>query len=163
MLGRSSKRAITLTAQNHRQVYGSKNQTSSSVLTSPTSLHHEFHSHSSRESRRPTSEYGSESTFSEVGSFEWLSQDVVARILTHAFREERAFHVCKNLTRSVDPDGIHVARPIDLVRLNPLPGDKTPLIVCIYERPGINHLPRYIDNGPQGRRDGRDVPEGSPG
>lgn len=48
----------------------------------------------------------------------------------------------------MDPDGIHVARPIDLVRLNPLPGDKSPLIVCIYERAGLNHLPRYIDNGP---------------
>lgn len=63
-------------------------------------------------------------------------------------REERAFHICKNLTRSVDPEGIHVARPIDLVRLNPLPGDKTKYTVCIYERAGNNHLPRYIDNGP---------------
>ena len=34
------------------------------------------------------------------------------------------------------------------MRLNPLPGDKNQYIVCIYERAGNNHLPRYIDNGP---------------
>jgi serine/threonine protein kinase len=34
------------------------------------------------------------------------------------------------------------------VRLNPLPGDKSQYVVCIYEHPGFNYLPHYIDNGP---------------
>ncbi|KAH8596837.1 HHK1, histidine kinase-group X protein [Bisporella sp. PMI_857] len=72
---------------------------------------------------------------------------VVAKVSTHALREERAFHICKNLTKSVDPDGTHIVRPIDILRLTPMQSDKGTIIVCIFEHPGENYLQRIIDFG----------------
>ncbi|TAQ86227.1 hypothetical protein B7494_g5445 [Chlorociboria aeruginascens] len=74
--------------------------------------------------------------------------EVVARISTHALREERAYSLCKSVIRNVDPDGSHIARPIDLVRLTTQQGDKSPIVVCIYESPGPNYLAKVIDFGP---------------
>ncbi|PSS25331.1 hypothetical protein M430DRAFT_76255, partial [Amorphotheca resinae ATCC 22711] len=73
--------------------------------------------------------------------------DLVARISHHALREERAFHICNSI-KSVDPDGHHIIRPLDLVRLTAQPGDKAPIVVCIFEHPGPNYLPRIVDHGP---------------
>jgi len=73
---------------------------------------------------------------------------VVARVSTHALREERTYHICKNLIKSVDPDGEHIVKPIEITRLANQQGDKGPIVVCIFESPGKNYLPRVIDNGP---------------
>jgi serine/threonine protein kinase len=82
---------------------------------------------------------------------------VVARVSIHALREERAYHICKNLSKNLDPDGNHIIRPVDIVRLNPQPGDKSPVMACIYESAGMNYLPQILDLGPgyyRGRKDG---------
>lgn len=73
---------------------------------------------------------------------------VIARISTHTLREERAFHICQNVIRSVDPDGNHIIRPVDLVRLPSQQGDKGPTVVCIFEHPGPNYLQKMVDYGP---------------
>ncbi|RDW68343.1 hypothetical protein BP5796_09000 [Coleophoma crateriformis] len=92
------------------------------------------------------SENGSESDlYNESGEPGNLA--VVARVSTHALREERAFHICRNLTRSVDPEGKHIVRPIDLVHFPNQQGGELN-IVCIYEDPGPNDLPEFIDYGP---------------
>jgi serine/threonine protein kinase len=106
------------------------------------------------------SEYGSESTTSHGAGFELTSREVVARVSTHALREERAYHICKNLSKNLDPDGNHIIRPVDLVRLNPQPGDKSTIMVCIYESAGLNYLPQILDLGPayyKGRTDGDNI------
>jgi serine/threonine protein kinase len=79
----------------------------------------------------------------------------VARVSTHVLREERTYHICKDLTRTVDPDGNHIARPVDIMRLTSIQGDKGPVVVSIYEHPGPNYLPRVIDNGPAWYRAGK--------
>lgn len=73
---------------------------------------------------------------------------VLARVSSHTLREERAYHICKNLTKSVDPEGEHIVRPIDIVRLAAQQGDKGPIVVCIYEYIGDNYLEKVIDYGP---------------
>ncbi|KAF8862872.1 HHK1, histidine kinase-group X protein [Acephala macrosclerotiorum] len=107
-------------------------------------------SQSGHGSRKTASESGSESNVShEDGtSSEPGRVQVVARISTHALREERAYHICKNLIKKVDPDGNHIIRPVDIVRLPNQQGDKGPIVVCIFENPGPNYLPRVIDYGP---------------
>ena len=60
------------------------------------------------------------------------------------------------LTGSADPDGIHIIRPIDIVRLTNEQGDES-LIVCIFEDAGLNYLEKVVDFGPawhHGRRRG---------
>jgi len=74
--------------------------------------------------------------------------EVVARVSTHALREERAYHICKNLIKNVDPDGDHIVRPIEIARLASQQGDKGPIVVCIFEFPGRNYLPSVMDYGP---------------
>jgi serine/threonine protein kinase len=74
--------------------------------------------------------------------------EVVARVSTHALREERAYHICKNLIKNVDPDGDHIVRPIEIARLASQQGDKGPIVVCIFEFPGPNYLPSVMDYGP---------------
>lgn len=74
--------------------------------------------------------------------------EVVAKISTHALREERAFHICKSLIKSVDPEGHHIVRPIDILHLPQQPNDKRPLVVCIFENPGENYLGKVLDYGP---------------
>ncbi|KAH9908041.1 putative histidine kinase HHK1p [Xylariomycetidae sp. FL2044] len=73
---------------------------------------------------------------------------IVARISYHVLREERAFHIAKNLIATADPEGRHNVKPIDLIRLNPQPGDRAPIVVAIYEDPGPNYLFDTLDLGP---------------
>lgn len=91
------------------------------------------------------------------GGLEQASLNVVARVSNHALREERAFHICKNVMKSVDPSSDHIIRPIDIVRLASLQGDRGPIVVCIFEHPGNNYLPKVVDYGPawyRGRKAG---------
>ncbi|KAL2694372.1 hypothetical protein Neosp_000949 [[Neocosmospora] mangrovei] len=78
----------------------------------------------------------------------YVEEQVVARISYHALREERAFHIAKSLTADSDPNGQHIVKPLDLIRLNPLPGDRAPVIVAIYQHPGHNYLLEVLDMGP---------------
>ncbi|KAF4980620.1 hypothetical protein FZEAL_3433 [Fusarium zealandicum] len=78
----------------------------------------------------------------------YVEEQVVARISYHALREERAFHIAKSLTSNSDPTGQHIVKPLDLIRLNPLPGDRAPVIVAIYQHPGHNYLLDVLDMGP---------------
>ncbi|KAI1388812.1 putative histidine kinase HHK1p [Hypoxylon trugodes] len=75
-------------------------------------------------------------------------QQIVARVSYHVLREERTFHIAKNLIATADPEGIHNVKPIDLIRLSPQPGDRAPIIVAIYEHPGENYLFKALDLGP---------------
>ncbi|KAI1471549.1 putative histidine kinase HHK1p [Daldinia caldariorum] len=75
-------------------------------------------------------------------------QQIVARVSYHVLREERTFHIAKSLIATADPEGVHNVKPIDLLRLNPQPGDRAPIIVAIYEHPGENYLFRALDLGP---------------
>ncbi|KAL2021123.1 hypothetical protein VTK56DRAFT_7429 [Thermocarpiscus australiensis] len=77
-----------------------------------------------------------------------VEERVVARVSYHVLREERAFHISKNLVSSVDPNGERIVKPLDLIRLAPLPGDRGPVIVAIYEDPGPNYLFKVLDHGP---------------
>ncbi|KAJ3526989.1 hypothetical protein NM208_g10930 [Fusarium decemcellulare] len=79
---------------------------------------------------------------------QYVEEQVVARISYHALREERAFHIAKSLTADSDPTGQHIVKPLDLIRLNPLPGDRAPVIVAIYQHPGPNYLLEVLDMGP---------------
>lgn len=76
------------------------------------------------------------------------SMKIVARVSTHALREERTYHICRNLIKNVDPEGQHIVKPIEITRLAGQQGDQGPIVVCIFEHPGPNYLPRVIDNGP---------------
>ncbi|KAK3397352.1 hypothetical protein B0T20DRAFT_356714 [Sordaria brevicollis] len=73
---------------------------------------------------------------------------VVARISYHVLREERAYHIAKSLVSTVDPNAEHISRPIDLIRLNPLPGDRGTIVVAIYAYSGENYLFKVLDMGP---------------
>lgn len=75
---------------------------------------------------------------------------VLAKISTHALREERAYHIGLHLSQSLDPGGNHIVRPVDHLRLAPHQGDKSPIVVSIFEAPGPNALVKYIDFGPNG-------------
>ncbi|KAI0154343.1 putative histidine kinase HHK1p [Xylariaceae sp. FL1272] len=75
-------------------------------------------------------------------------REVVARVSYHPLREERAFQTVRHITATADPDGEHNARPIDLIRLTPQPGDRGPVAVGIYESLGPNYLCRALDLGP---------------
>ncbi|KEY64471.1 hypothetical protein S7711_07219 [Stachybotrys chartarum IBT 7711] len=75
-------------------------------------------------------------------------EPVVARVSYHAVREERAFHFAKSLTLNADPEGNHIVKPIDLVRLPPAAGDHGVVIVGIYHHPGHNYLTDTLDMGP---------------
>ena len=140
-------------------MFGTKNSVPRNEATAP--LRPPSIRKSTDEPRSPTgprqteSEDGDESPTSQHGSSEQQYVQVVARVSSHTLREERSYHICKNLTRSVDPDGNHIARPVDILRLTSIQGDKGPLVVCIYEHPGPNYLPRVIDNGPAWYRAGK--------
>ncbi|KAJ2992068.1 hypothetical protein NUW58_g2301 [Xylaria curta] len=75
-------------------------------------------------------------------------QPIVARVSYHILREERAFHTAKSLIANADPEGVHNAKPIELVRLSPHPGDRGPIIVAVYEYLGPNYLFQALDLGP---------------
>jgi serine/threonine protein kinase len=68
-----------------------------------------------------------------------------------------------NLSQSADPQGNHIVRPVDLVRLPNQHGDKGPIVVSIFEAHGPNALIKYIDFGPawyRGRNTERRTGEG---
>ncbi|KAK3683483.1 hypothetical protein B0T22DRAFT_248627 [Podospora appendiculata] len=73
---------------------------------------------------------------------------VVAKVSYHVLREERAFHIAKSLVSSADPNGEHIAKPLDLIRLAPLPGDRGTIIVAIYHFPGPNYIFKVLNLGP---------------
>jgi len=102
--------------------------------------------------RQAVSESGSESNTSHDETSEKVSIEVVARISMHALREERAYHICKNLIKKVDPKGNHIVRPLEIARLTSLQGDKGPIVVCVFERPRPgkfgNYITRVVDHGP---------------
>ncbi|KAI5467000.1 hypothetical protein BGZ63DRAFT_370132 [Mariannaea sp. PMI_226] len=77
----------------------------------------------------------------------FIEERVVARISYHALREERAFHIAKSLASS-DPNGEHIVKPLDLIRLNPISSDRAPVVVAIYQHPGRNYLTDVLDMGP---------------
>ncbi|KAL2128347.1 hypothetical protein VTI74DRAFT_9297 [Chaetomium olivicolor] len=77
-----------------------------------------------------------------------VEQHVVARVSYHVLREERAFHISKSLVSSIDPKGERIIKPLDIMRLPPLPGDRGPIVVAIYEDAGPNHLFKILDFGP---------------
>ncbi|GAB0133861.1 hypothetical protein EsDP_00002255 [Epichloe bromicola] len=77
-----------------------------------------------------------------------VEEPVVARVSFHNLREERGFQIAKNVTATADPNGNHIAKPIDLIRLNPAPGDRGAITVAIYQHPGHNFLSEIIDFGP---------------
>ena len=115
--------------------------------------------------RKTVSESGSEASSSHNSQedvIEPAAINIVARVSTHALREERAYHICKNLIKKVDPEGIHIIKPIEIARLPSQQGDKGPIVVCIFAHPGSNYLPRVIDYGPAwyiGRKSGDDEAE----
>lgn len=113
-------------------------------------------------SSRGNSNDDASETSSESHDEEWEKQyvNVVAKISTHALREERAYHICKNLSRSVDPHGDHIARPVDFLRLPSQQGDKSPIVVAIFESSGDNALVKYMDFGPAWYRSGNPGFEG---
>ncbi|KAJ5035453.1 uncharacterized protein L3040_007921 [Drepanopeziza brunnea f. sp. 'multigermtubi'] len=100
--------------------------------------------------RTAASESGSESAYSYDDIPERPRIEIIGRVSTHALREERAYHICKNLIKKVDPEGDHLIRPLDIARLTSQQGDKDkgPIIVCIFEAPGPNSLNKIIDYGP---------------
>ena len=112
----------------------------------PSERNPPYETPSSREYRKTESENGSESSTSDMTERENI--EIVARVSTHALREEQSYHICKNLTRSVDPDGNHIVRPVDIMRLTSVQGDEEPTVVSIYEYPGPNYLPSVMDYGP---------------
>lgn len=63
-------------------------------------------------------------------------------------REERAFHIARNVVATTDPEGDHIIKPLDLIRLTAHPGDRGPIAVSIYQDPGYNALYRLMDLGP---------------
>ena len=82
------------------------------------------------------------------GDGQLIEEPVLAKISYHVLREERAFHICKNLVSSADPQGDHFVKPLDLLRLPPQPGDRGAIIVSIYQHPGYNYLYKVVDMGP---------------
>lgn len=77
-----------------------------------------------------------------------IEEEVVARVSYHVLREERAFHMMKNLIATADPTQDHTIKPLDLIRLAPHPGDRGQIIVAIYQSPGRSLLPSIMDLGP---------------
>lgn len=75
-------------------------------------------------------------------------ESVVARVSFHSLREERSFHIAKNVIATADPRGEHIAKPIDLIRLSPAHGDRASVTVAIYRYPGENFLIKVLDFGP---------------
>jgi serine/threonine protein kinase len=120
-----------------------------------------LHSQQSDSAKSNSNDDASELSSAESNDEEWEKThvNVVAKVSTHALREERAYHICKSLSRSVDPRGLSIARPVDFLRLPSLQGDKGPIVVAIFETDGENALLKYMDFGPAWYRSGQSVPE----
>ncbi|KAL7798156.1 hypothetical protein V8C37DRAFT_368916 [Trichoderma ceciliae] len=78
----------------------------------------------------------------------YIEEPVVARVSHHALREERAFQIAKSVSTTADPNGDHIVKPLDLIRLSPVSGDRGAIVVAIYQHPGPNHLLDLVDMGP---------------
>ncbi|OLN95317.1 Two-component system protein A 1 [Colletotrichum chlorophyti] len=115
--------------------------TSSASLTS---LHSGLQSDASSEFSA-TSPPANPSVAAEIS---YIEEPVVARVSYHVLREERAFHIAKNLFATADPSGLHIVKPLDLIRLAPHPGDRGSIVVAIYQHPGQNYLYDLVDLGP---------------
>lgn len=79
---------------------------------------------------------------------EQIEINVTALISAHVHRDERAYRICKTLTTTVDPNGHHLIRPLDIKRLPSQLGHDEPAVACIFEYVGPNHLSKFIDYGP---------------
>ncbi|KAK4202615.1 putative signal transduction histidine-protein kinase [Triangularia verruculosa] len=79
-----------------------------------------------------------------------VEEPVVARISYHVLREERTFHIFKNLMTSAETSAERerIVKPLDIIRLPALPGDRGTVIVTVYEDPGANYLWDVLDFGP---------------
>ncbi|KAK4162260.1 Two-component system protein A [Cladorrhinum sp. PSN259] len=77
-----------------------------------------------------------------------VEQQVVARVSYHVLREERAYHISKHIVASIDTNAERIAKPLDLIRLAPMQGDRGTILVTIYEYPGPNYLFDVMDFGP---------------
>ena len=132
---------------------------SQSSTTKPGSSHWSHHGESTPGLSTPYSEVGSEyaaSTTSTAsppptaGNSEnpFEEEHVVARVSFHVLREERGFQIAKNLIATVDPKAEHIVKPIDLMRLAPLPGDRGTIVVAIYKDSGLDRIPDLLDLGP---------------
>lgn len=78
----------------------------------------------------------------------YVEEPIVARVSHHAIREERSFQIAKTFLATVDPNGDHIVKPLDLIRLPPLAGERAGLVVAIYQQLGRNHLMDVLDMGP---------------
>ncbi|PKS04858.1 hypothetical protein jhhlp_008891 [Lomentospora prolificans] len=83
-----------------------------------------------------------------VPEISYIEEPVIARVSYQVLREERAFHITKSLVLSADPEGEHIIKPLDLLRLTPQQGDRGAIVLAIYKDPGNNALPRLVDLGP---------------
>lgn len=72
----------------------------------------------------------------------------MAKVSFHVLREERVFHMMKNLILTADPNQDHTIKPLDLMRLSPQQGDRGHIIVAIYHDPGPSLLSKIMDLGP---------------
>lgn len=136
----------------YRRVFGTKHGAPTSVgpfkdVADPKSY---LHTSASRSSLATYREAEGAPVTNDSETPEPLVQ-VIAKISTHTLREERTFHICSNLFHSVDPQGNHIVRPVDLLRLAPQQGDKGPFVVSIFEAPGRNSLLKYIQFSPAGQ------------
>ncbi|KAL4765426.1 putative sensor histidine kinase/response regulator [Aspergillus foveolatus] len=97
--------------------------------------------------RSSLSESSSELSLSRTEhEFVWIP--VVARVSSHVVRLEREFHMMRSIVQTSDPDCNHTIRPLDLIRLPSGPGDAGPLLVAIFESPGLNMLQELVAFGP---------------
>lgn len=93
------------------------------------------------------------STDSDVGSSRTIEPEsiwtpVVARISVHVVRLEREFKSMQSIAKDCDPTHEHILRPIDMFKLPATAEDPFPLLACIYESPGMNHLREVLNFGP---------------
>ncbi|KAK4656120.1 Chk1 protein kinase [Podospora pseudocomata] len=79
-----------------------------------------------------------------------IEEPVVARVSYHVLREERTFHIFKSLIAHTDSSAERerIVKPLDIIRLPALPGDRGAVIVTVYEDPGPNYLWDVLDLGP---------------
>ncbi|KAK5660738.1 hypothetical protein OQA88_12104 [Cercophora sp. LCS_1] len=107
-------------------------------------------------SSAPYSETGSEhpttvsppTGLSSVNDAPVVEEPVIARVSYHVLREERSFHIAKSLIASADPNAEHIVKPLDLIRLGSMPGDRGTLVLTVYEYPGPNAIFTMLDLGP---------------
>lgn len=97
------------------------------------------------ESKSPHSEASADDE-SSTGAV--LEEPIVAKVSYHVLREERVFHMMKNLLATADPNQDHIIKPLELLRLTPQPGDRGQVVVAIYQDPGENILPKIMNMGP---------------